>query len=124
MFDEKEIKNLLKNLENSEDDKIKYINNKIKKHDYLYINILELNYLYQINNINKFYDITMLKNFLHSNNIGYTAIIKNVGIPKATLSKLLNKDRNVKLSKLNNLFEKLNDVFNLNINKNIIEKGV
>ena len=94
------------------------------KYSYLYININELNYLYHLNAINTIYDINLLKQLLHNNGIGYTSIIKKIGIPKATLSKLLNSDRNVKLLQLNILFDRLNKVYNLNINKNTIKREV
>ena len=70
------------------------------------------------------YDLQLLKNLLHNNGIGYTSIIKKIGIPKSTLSKLLNSDRNVKLLQLNILFDRLNKVYNLNINKNTIKREV
>ena len=47
-----------------------------------------------------------------------------MGIPKSTLSKLLNSDRNVKLLQLNILFDRLNKVYNLNIDKNTIKREV
>ena len=83
-----------------------------------------MNHLYYLNAINTRYDIDLLKQLLHNNGIGYTSIIKKIGIPKATLSKLLNNDRNVKLVQLNFLFDRLNKVYNLNIDKNTIKREV
>ena len=127
MFIEDDVKKVFDKFDDShfaQDTKLKYINNKIKKHGYLYINITELNYLYYLNAINTIYDIDLLKQLLHNNGIGYTSIIKKIGIPKATLSKLLNNNRNVKLVQLNFLFDRLNKVYNLNIDKNTIKREV
>ena len=127
MFIEDDVKKVFDKFDDShfaQDTKLKYINNKIKKHGYLYINITELNHLYYLNAINTRYDIDLLKQLLHNNDIGYTSIIKKIGIPKATLSKLLNNDRNVKLVQLNTLFDRLNKVYNLNIDKNTIKREV
>lgn len=126
MFDENEVKKLIEKYDNetiNSNAKLKYINNKINKHGYIYINISELNYLYYLNNVNIKYDITKLKDIFKTNNIGYTSIIKNIGIPKATLSKIFNNDRNIKLIKLNNFFEKANEVYSLKLSKNIIKEG-
>ena len=127
MFIEDDVKKVFDKLDDShfaQDTKLRYINNKINKHGYLYINITELNYLYYLNAINTIYDIDLLKQLLHNNGIGYTSIIKKIGIPKATLSKLLNNNRNVKLVQLNFLFDRLNKVYNLNIDKNTIKREV
>lgn len=127
MFIEDDVKKVFDKFDDShfaQDTKLKYINNKIKKHGYLYINITELNHLYYLNAINTIYDIDLLKQLLHNNGIGYTSIIKKIGIPRATLSKLLNNDRNVKLLQLNILFDRLNKVYNLNIDKNTIKREV
>lgn len=83
-----------------------------------------MNHLYHLNAINTIYDIDLLKQLLHNNGIGYTSIIKKIGIPKATLSKLLNSNRNIKLLQLNTLLDKLNKVYNLNIDKNTIKREV
>jgi hypothetical protein len=126
MFDENEVKKLIEKYDDetiNSNAKLKYINNKINKHGYIYINISELNYLYYLNNVNIKYDITKLKDIFKTNNIGYTSIIKNIGIPKATLSKIFNNDRNIKLIKLNNFFEKANEVYSLKLSKNIIKEG-
>ena len=127
MFIEDDVKKVFDKLDDShftQDTKLRYINNKINKHGYLYINITELNYLYYLNAINTIYDIDLLKQLLHNNGIGYTSIIKKIGIPKATLSKLLNNNRNIKLLQLNVLFDRLNKVYNLNIDKNTIKREV
>lgn len=127
MFTEDDVKKVFDKFDDlhfAQDTKLRYINNKINKHGYLYINITELNHLYYLSAINTRYDIDLLKKLLHTNSIGYTSIIKKIGIPKATLSKLLNNDRNVKLIQLNMLFEKLNEVYNLKVNKETIKKGV
>ena len=127
MFIEDDVKKVFDKFDDShfaQDTKLRYINNKIKKHGYLYINITELNHLYHLNAINIIYDIDLLKQLLHNNGIGYTSIIKKIGIPKATLSKLLNNNRNIKLLQLNVLFDRLNKVYNLNIDKNTIKREV
>lgn len=127
MFTEDDVKKVFDKFDDSyfaQNTKLRYINNKIKNHGYLYINITELNYLYYLNDINTKYDINLLKQLLHNNGIGYTSIIRKIGIPKATLSKLLNNDRNVKLLQLNILFDRLNKVYNLNIDKNTIKREV
>ena len=127
MFIEDDVKKVFDKFDDShfaQDTKLKYINNKIKKHGYLYINITELNHLYHLNAINTIYDIDLLKQLLHNNGIGYTSIIKKICIPKATLSKLLNNNRNIKLLQLNVLFDRLNKVYNLNIDKNTIKREV
>ena len=108
MFIEDDVKKVFDKFDDShfaQDTKLRYINNKIKKHGYLYINITELNHLYHLNAINIIYDIDLLKQLLHNNGIGYTSIIKKIGIPKATLSKLLNNNRNIKLLQVKLLFD-------------------
>lgn len=127
MFIEEEVKTLYDKITDEDfvsDSKLRYLKNKINKYGLLYINISELNYLYAKNGKKIMYDLQLLKNLLHNNGIGYTSIIKKIGIPKSTLSKLLNSDRNVKLLQLNILFDRLNKVYNLNINKNIIKREV
>lgn len=126
MFEEKEIKALIDKYDEdtiNTDAKLKYINNKINKHGLMYINISELNYLYYLSGKSIKYDVTKLKDIFKNNNIGYTSIIKNIGIPKSTLSKLLNNNRNVRLSQLNDLFKKANSVYLLKLNKEIIKEG-
>ena len=127
MFIEEEVKTLYDKITDEDfvsDSKLRYLKNKINKYGLLYINVSELNYLYAKNGKKIMYDLQLLKNLLHNNSIGYTSIIKKIGIPKATLSKLLNSDRNVKLLQLNILFDRLNKVYNLNINKNTIKREV
>ena len=127
MFIEEEVKTLYDKITDEEfasDSKLRYLKNKINKYGLLYINVSELNYLYAKNGKKIMYDLQLLKNLLHNNDIGYTSIIKKIGIPKSTLSKLLNSDRNVKLLQLNILFDRLNKVYNLNINKNTIKREV
>lgn len=127
MFIEEEVKTLYDKITDEEfasDSKLRYLKNKINNYGLLYINVSELNYLYAKNGKKIMYDLQLLKNLLHNKGIGYTSIIKKIGIPKATLSKLLNSDRNVKLLQLNILFDRLNKVYNLNINKNTIKREV
>lgn len=127
MFIEEEVKTLYDKITDEEfasDSKLRYLKNKINKYGLLYINVSELNYLYAKNGKKIMYDLQLLKNLLHNKGIGYTSIIKKIGIPKSTLSKLLNSDRNVKLLQLNILFDRLNKVYNLNINKNTIKREV
>ena len=127
MFIEEEVKTLYDKITDEDfasDSKLRYLKNKINKYGLLYINVSELNYLYAKNGKKIIYDLQLLKNLLHNKGIGYTSIIKKIGIPKATLSKLLNSDRNVKLLQLNILFDRLNKVYNLNIDKNTIKREV
>lgn len=127
MFVEEEVKTLYDKITDEDfdnDSKLRYMKNKINKHGLLYINISELNYLYNKYDKKVMYDLQLLKNLLHNDGIGYTSIIHKIGIPKSTLSKLLNSDRNVKLIQLNALFEKLNKVYNLKVDKETIKKGV
>ena len=127
MFIEEEVKALYDKITDEDfvsDSKLRYLKNKINKYGLLYINVSELNYLYAKNGKKIMYDLQLLKNLLHNNGIGYTSIIKKIGIPKSTLSKLLNSDRNVKLLQLNILFDRLNKVYDLNINKNTIKREV
>ena len=127
MFIEEEVKALYDKITDEDfvsDSKLRYLKNKINKYGLLYINVSELNYLYAKNGKKIMYDLQLLKNLLHNNGIGYTSIIKKIGIPKSTLSKLLNSDRNVKLLQLNILFDRLNKAYNLNINKNTIKREV
>lgn len=126
MFEEKEVKTLIDKYDEdtiNTDTKLKYINNKVNKHGLMYINISELNYLYYLSGKSTKYDVTKLKAIFRDNNIGYTSIIKNIGIPKSTLSKLFNNNRNVRLSQLNDLFKKANDIYSLKLNKEIIKEG-
>ena len=129
MFEESDVKVIFDNLItnypeiDNQDKRIKYIHNKIEKHGYLSINLSELNYLFHIGAINKRYDVKYLKQSVSDANIGYTAIIKNTGIAKATLSKLLNNERNVKLVQLNDFIDKMNKSFKLKLSKDIMKEG-
>lgn len=127
MFEENEVKKLFEKFTEEQinsDGKLLYMKHKVDKHKYyLYLNLSELNYLYHLNNLSTKYSLVKLKNLLHYNAIGYTSIIKKIGIPKATLSKLLNGVRNVKLEQLNNLFEKVNESFDFKITKEDIKEG-
>ena len=129
MFEESDVKVIFDNLItnypeiDNQDKRIKYIHNKIEKHGYLSINLSELNYLFHICAINKRYDVKYLKQSVSDANIGYTAIIKNTGIAKATLSKLLNNERNVKLVQLNDFIDKMNKSFKLKLSKDIMKEG-
>lgn len=126
MFKEDDVKKLYDKFTEeqiSSDSKLRYISNKIKKHGLLYINISELNYLCYLTATSYRYDVTKLKSVFKNKDIGYTSIIKNIGIPKSTLSKLFNSDRNVKLLQLNSLFEKANKTYRLNLSKEIIKEG-
>lgn len=129
MFEESDVKTVFDNLItnypeiDNQDKRIKYIHNKIEKHGYLSINLSELNYLFHISAINKRYDVKYLKQSVSDANIGYTAIIKNTGIAKATLSKLLNNERNVKLVQLNDFIDKMNKSFKLKLSKDIMKEG-
>ena len=126
MFDEKEVETLIDKYDEdtiNTDTKLKYINNKINKHGLMYINVSELNYLYYLSGKSIKYDVTKLKEIFRNNNIGYTSIIKNIGIPKSTLSKLFNNDRNVRLTQLNGLFEKANEIYSLKLSKETIKEG-
>ena len=129
MFEESDVKVLFDNLItnypeiDNQDKRIKYIHNKIEKHGYLSINLSELNYLFHISAMNKRYDVKYLKQSVSDANIGYTAIIKNTGIAKATLSKLLNNERNVKLVQLNDFIDKMNKSFKLKLSKDIMKEG-
>ena len=129
MFEENDVKVIFDNLItnypeiDNQDKRIKYIHNKIEKHGYLSINLSELNYLFYICAMNKRYDVKYLKQSVSDANIGYTAIIKNTGIAKATLSKLLNNERNVKLVQLNDFIDKMNKSFKLKLSKDIMKEG-
>ena len=129
MFEESDVKVIFDNLItnypeiDNQDKRIKYIHNKIEKHGYLSINLSELNYLFNISAMNKRYDVKYLKQSVSDANIGYTAIIKNTGIAKATLSKLLNSERNVKLVQLNDFIDKMNKNFELKLSKDIMKEG-
>lgn len=129
MFEESDVKVIFDNLItnypeiDNQDKRIKYIHNKIEKHGYLSINLSELNYLFNISAMNKRYDVKYLKQSVSDANIGYTAIIKNTGIAKATLSKLLNNERNVKLVQLNDFIDKMNKSFKLKLSKDIMKEG-
>lgn len=129
MFEESDVKVIFDNLItnypeiDNQDKRIKYIHNKIEKHGYLSINLSELNYLFHICAMNKRYDVKYLKQSVSDANIGYTAIIKNTGIAKATLSKLLNNERNVKLVQLNDFIDKMNKSFKLKLSKDIMKEG-
>lgn len=122
MFDEKEVLDLLSEVDEIESDRLKYIKKKIEKYTPLRISLSELNYMYYRRNGNLvYYNIHNLKELLHEKGIGYTTIIKTLGIPKATLSKLLTADRNVRLEYLNNFIDELNKCFKLNITKDLLK---
>lgn len=122
MFEDKEVIDMLSKFSEDENDRLKYINNKVKKYEPLRISLSELNYLYyRIDGTMNYYNINNLKELLRSKGIGYTSIIKNLGIAKSTLSKLLTGDRNVRLDYLNDFIKSLNAKYNLTITKEFLK---
>ena len=122
MFEDKEIIDMLSKFSEDENDRLKYINNKVKKYEPLRISLSELNYLYyRVDGTMNYYNINNLKELLRSKGIGYTSIIKNLGIAKSTLSKLLTGDRNVRLDYLNDFIKSLNAKYNLTITKEFLK---
>ena len=122
MFEDKEIIDMLSKFSEDENDRLKYINNKVKKYEPLRISLSELNYLYyRVDGTMNCYNINNLKELLRSKGIGYTSIIKNLGIAKSTLSKLLTGDRNVRLDYLNDFIKSLNAKYNLTITKEFLK---
>ncbi len=122
MFEDKEIIDMLSKFSEDENDRLKYINNKVKKYKPLRISLSELNYLYyRVDGTMNYYNINNLKELLRSKGIGYTSIIKNLGIAKSTLSKLLTGDRNVRLDYLNDFIKSLNAKYNLTITKEFLK---
>ena len=102
MFAQDEVKKLISKLKKED---IKSILNKVSKHDELYINLTDFNKLLRLNGNSDYYDIKLLANYFKDNKIGYTRIIKELKIPKATLSQMLNSGRNIKLSTLNRILK-------------------
>lgn len=90
---------------------------KIKIHNSLYITLNDLNIVLNALNKSKNYNIDNLKQLLQTNNISYKTLNKITKIPKATISKMLNGNRNVKLSTLNKLFIIINENTDLTISK-------
>lgn len=90
---------------------------KIKTHDSLYITLNDLNVILKVLNKSKNYEINNLKKLLQTNDISYKTLNKITKIPKATISKMLNGNRNVKLSTLNKLFTIINENTDLIISK-------
>jgi len=122
MFEDKEVIDMLSKFSEDENDRLKYINNKVKKYEPLRISLSELNYLYyRVDGTMNYYNINNLKELLRSKGIGYTSIIKNLGIAKSTLSKLLTGDRNVRLDYLNDFIKSLNAKYNLTITKEFLK---
>lgn len=110
MFNTEDIKEFvtLINEKNLIEDKMKKINKKIKKYDELYLTLTDYNELLYALKINEYYSIIEFRDFLRNNNLSYAWLRKNTGIPKATLSKILNNGRNIKLSTLNNILTIIN----------------
>lgn len=90
---------------------------KIKIHNSLYITLNDLNVILKVLNKSKNYNIDNLKKLLQTNGISYKTLNKITKIPKATISKMLNGNRNVKLSTLNKLFTIINENTDLMISK-------
>lgn len=84
---------------------IKLLTKKSVKETVLGINLNALNKLLEITNQNYYYDIHKLAEYFKANKIGYTKLIRELGIPKATLSQMLNSGRNIKLATLNRIFD-------------------
>ena len=99
------------------DIRLKRILTRISNYGDLAINLSDFNYILKLRKIDKHYSITKLKELLHSNNIGYSWLIKNLKIPRATLSKILNSERNVKLITLNKMFSIISNNTELKISK-------
>ena len=119
MFEQNEIIALdIKNkVENTNDIRLKRILTRISNYGDLAINLSDFNYVLKLNASDKHYSIIKLKDLLHNNNIGYAWLIKNLKIPRATLSKTLNGNRNVKLLTLNKIFETVSNNTELKISK-------
>jgi DNA-binding Xre family transcriptional regulator len=104
MFDVNEVIKIMKATKNNEYT-IKLKNKKAFSMDALGISLNAFNNLLRINNEGYSYDISLLAKYFKDNKIGYTKIIRELGIPKATLSQMLNSGRNIKLSTLNRIFD-------------------
>ena len=104
MFETSEIYKLMNKTKDLEYT-VKLENKKVFKLNTLDISLNSLNTLLKMNNESYSYDISLLATYFKDNKIGYTKIIKELGIPKATLSQMLNSGRNVKLSTLNRIFD-------------------
>lgn len=119
MFEAKEISNLhiKEEAESTNDIRLKKIVTRMNNYGYLAINLSDFNYVLAWFKKNEKYSIIKLKDLLHSNNIGYAWLIKNLKIPRATLSKILNGNRNVKLLTLNKIFETVSNNTELKISK-------
>lgn len=99
------------------DSRLKKIVTRINNYGYLAINLNDYNYVLTWFKKDEHYSIGKLKELLHHNNIGYSWLIKNIKIPRATLSKILNNNRNIKLSTLNKIFEIVSNNKELKISK-------
>ena len=120
MFDEAIIDNYIASVKNDDTLADAYwikLFKKIKIHNSLYITLNDLNVILKVLNKQKNYDINNLKKLLQTNNISYKTLNKITKIPKATISKMLNGNRNVKLSTLNKLFAIINENTDLAISK-------
>ena len=98
------------------DNRLNKIVTRLSNYGFLAINLSDFNYVLSLES-KEHYSITKLKELLHTNNIGYAWLIKNIKIPRATLSKILNGNRNVKLSTLNKIFEIVSNNTKLKISK-------
>lgn len=119
MFEKEEISalHIKEKAEELNDKRLNKILNKLSNYGYLSINLSDLNYILALEKSKEHYSMIKLKTLLHSNNIGYSWLIKNLKIPRATLSKILNSERNVKLITLNKIFSIISNNTELKISK-------
>ncbi len=119
MFEAEEISKLhiKEEAEYTNDSRLKKIVTRMNNYGYLAINLNDFNYVLAWFKKDEHYSIGKLKELLHYNNIGYSWLIKNLKIPRATLSKILNSERNVKLMTLNKMFSIISNNTELKISK-------
>lgn len=88
---------------NTEDKRIDYIKNKIKRRGVQYLSITELNYIRGLNNL-ELIDIEELKNILYENMVSYSDIFKNTGISRPMMCMILRGNRNCTINQLQKIY--------------------
>ena len=105
MFEEDYIMSLFKD---ENDNKEKYIKNKIKRRGIGYLNISEVNYLRKKNNLTEL-SIIKLKDCLYENIISYSDIYKSTNISRPMMSMILRGTRNCTIKQINKILEYFKD---------------
>lgn len=107
MLDKEYILNLISKL--PADNKLTYINKKIKYRGYEYLNLSEVNYIREKNNLETL-DIRTLRDCLYNNCVSYRDIQQHTEISRAMMCMILRGTRNCSIKQINKIIKYLDEI--------------